>query len=79
VSGTLSDETFALLVTMQGGGMPAVTNYFHCLGAGHITWLSRQHGNLWRYRNEGVEAFNVVVSTRHNRMNNFGGNKELKG
>ena len=58
--------------------MDKVTNYFHVLGAGHITWLSRKYGNLWRYRNEGVEAFNGVVSTRHNRMNNFGGHKGNK-
>ena len=79
VAGALCDETFACLVTMNGGGMPAVTNYFHALGCGHITWLSRIYGNLWRFRNEGVEAFNGVVSTRHNRMNNMGGNKGSNG
>jgi hypothetical protein len=44
----LSVATHAL-----SSGQAAVTNYFHALGAGHITWLSRTHGYLWRYRNEG--------------------------
>jgi hypothetical protein len=48
------DACFKLLVEMNGGGKAAITNYFHALGAGHITWLSRTFGNLWRYRNEGT-------------------------
>jgi hypothetical protein len=48
-----SDACFKLLMEMNGGGQAAVANYFNALGAGHMTWLSRTHGNLWRYRNGG--------------------------
>ena len=35
-------------------------------------------GNLWRYRNEGVEAFNKIVSPRHNKHNGNGGRKRTR-
>jgi hypothetical protein len=37
--------------------------------------MCRKWGNLWRYRNEGVEAFNKMVSLRHNTHNGNGGRK----
>ena len=49
-----SGACFLNLVEMHGGDQKGVTNYFHALGAGHVTWLSRRHGNLWRFRNEGT-------------------------
>jgi hypothetical protein len=57
------------------GGMKAVTNYFHYLGSGHILWLTRKYGNLWRFRNEGAESQNSTLSLRCNKFNNRGGNK----
>jgi hypothetical protein len=47
-------------------GKEAVTNCFHNIGAGHVTWMCREFGNIWRYRNEGVEAYNKVLSKRAN-------------
>ncbi len=46
------------------GGIEGVTNYFHYVGCGLVVWMCRKWGNLWRYRNEGVEAFNKIVSVR---------------
>ncbi len=46
------------------GGMMNVTNYFHDICAGHVVEQSRLHGNLWRFRNEGVESFNAIMSVR---------------
>ncbi len=60
------------------GGIEGVTNYFHCVGCGHVVWMCRQWGNLWRYRNEGVEAFNKIVSVRHNQHNGNGGRKRTR-
>ena len=59
------DRTYTLLVT-HCGGQAAVTNYFHYIGAGHLVWMCRAYGNICRYRNEGVEAFNKCLSKRAN-------------
>ena len=73
-------ETYKLLIT-HCGGKDAVTNYFHYIGAGHVTWMCREFGNIWRYRNEGVEAYNKVLSKRANMFNSSGnrGNESGKG
>jgi hypothetical protein len=64
-----------ILVT-KIGGLEGVTNYFHYVGSGHVVWMCRMWGNLWRYRNEGVEAFNKIVSLRHNKHNGNGGGRK---
>jgi hypothetical protein len=70
------DETFRLLVA-HCGGKAAVTNYFHYLGSGHILWMCHRYGNIWRYRGEGVEAFNKVLSKRCNMFNSAGNKGNL--
>jgi hypothetical protein len=65
---------YHLLVTIFGG-LDSITNYFHLIGSGHVVWMARRYGNMWRYRNEGVEAFNAIVSLRHNKNNKKGGTK----
>jgi hypothetical protein len=60
---------------MKVAGMKACTNYFHLLGSGHVMRLTRRYGNLWRWRNEGAEGQNCVLSLRYNKFNNRGGNK----
>jgi hypothetical protein len=40
--------------------------------------MYRRWGNLWRYRNEGVEAFNKTVSLRHKMHNGKGGRKRTR-
>jgi hypothetical protein len=73
----LCDESFRLLVAHCGGDK-AVTNYFHYLGAGHVVWMCHMRGNIWRYRNEGVEAFNKTLSKRANMFNSAGNKGNLK-
>ena len=70
------DACYELLVSKIGGAERGVTNYFHYMGSGHLMWMIRFHGNLWRYCNEGVEGMNAVVSKRYNQFNNKGGNKQ---
>ena len=70
-------KMYTLLVT-KIGGLEGVTNYFHCVGCGHVVWMCRRWGNLWRFRNEGVEAFNKIVSLRHNKFNGNGGRKRTR-
>ena len=73
------DKMFTCLITTIGG-LESVTNYFHYVGSGHVVCMIRMYGNLWRYRNEGVEAFNNIVSLRHNKFNQQGGaRKTCKG
>jgi hypothetical protein len=67
------DRAYAKL--LQIAGIEGLTNYFHYFGSGHIIWMTRIHGNLWRHRNEGVEGMNGVLSLRYNKFNNRGGNK----
>jgi hypothetical protein len=48
------NETYRLLKA-HCGGTDAITNYFHYLGVGHVLWMCRRYGNIWRYRNEGAD------------------------
>jgi hypothetical protein len=73
-----SNDTYRLLITYCGG-KDAVTNYFHYIGAGHVTWMCREFGNIWRYRNEGVEAYNKVLSKRANMFNSCGNRGNVIG
>jgi hypothetical protein len=34
---------------LEIAGIEGLTNYFHYFGSGHIVWLTRRYGNLWRY------------------------------
>ena len=70
-------KMYQLLVTTIGG-LEAITNYFHLIGSGHVVWMVRRYGNMWRFRNEGVEAFNAIVSLRHNKNNKKGGYKKTR-
>jgi hypothetical protein len=70
------DAVFELLVTKIGGAERGVTNYFHYIGSGHLMWMIRRYGNLWRFCNEGAESMNSLVSKRYNQHNNKGGNKQ---
>ena len=69
------DATYCLLVTSIGGAEHGVTNYFHYLGSGHVMWMIKRYGNLWRFCNEGVESLNSLASRRYNGFNNKGGHK----
>ena len=70
------DKCYNLLVTRIGGAERGVTNYFHYIGAGHLMWMIRRYGNLWRFCQEGAESLNALVSKRYNLFNNKGGNKK---
>ncbi len=72
------DETYRLLKA-HCGGKDAVTNYFHYLGVGHVLWMCRRYGNIWRYRNEGAEAYNKNLSKRYNMFNSSGNRGNVIG
>ena len=72
------DATYCMLVKSIGGKDNGVTNYFHYLGSGHVIWMVKRYGNLWKYCNEGVESLNGVASKRYNMFNNKGGHKATR-
>ena len=72
------DETYRLLKAYCGG-TDAITNYFHYLGVGHVLWMCRRYGNIYRYRNEGAEAYNKNLSKRCNMFNSSGNRGNVKG
>ena len=72
------DAMYAYLVTSIGGAENGVTNYFHYLGSGHVVWMIKRYGNLWRFCNEGVESLNSLASKRYNGFNNKGGHKAAR-
>ena len=61
------------------GGTDAITNYFHYLGVGHVLWMCRRYGNIYRYRNEGAEAWNKNLSKRCNMFNSCGNRGNVTG
>ena len=73
------EKMYTLLITSIGGKERGITNYFHYLGAGHLIWMVRRYGNLWRHCNEGAESLNSVASKRYNMYNNKGGYKCTSG
>lgn len=70
------DACYHLLVSRIGGAERGVTNYFHQMGSGHVMWMIKRYGNLWRFCNEGAESMNSMLSKRYNSFNNKGGNKQ---
>jgi hypothetical protein len=72
------NETYRLLKAHCGGN-DAITNYFHDLGAGHVLWMCKRYGNIWRFRNEGAEAYNKNLSKRCNMFNSSGNRGNVKG
>ena len=72
------DETYRLLKAYCGG-TDAITNYFHYLGVGHVLWMCRRYGNIYRYRNEGAEAYNKNLSKRCNMFNSSGNRGNVAG
>ena len=72
------DEAYRLL-RAHCGGTDAITNYFHDLGSGHLLCMCRQYGNIWRFRNEGAEAYNKNLSKRCNMFNSNGNRGNVEG
>ena len=69
---------FSHLLVTECGGLVNVTNYFHDIIVGHVVQLTKMYGNIWRFRNEGVEAFNAILSRRRNCFSNLHGAKRSR-
>ena len=50
-----------------------ITNYFHLIGAGHITYYLDKHRNLYRFSQQGWEALNKLIKSQYHHKTNHGG------
>ena len=51
-----------------------ITNYLHWIGAGHIIYFLQLYGNLYKYSNQGWEAWNKKTKLFYQHNTNHGGN-----
>jgi hypothetical protein len=51
----------------------ALGNYFHMVGAGHLSFYLREWGNLFRYSQQGWESMNSLIKTFFYRRTQRGG------
>jgi hypothetical protein len=56
-------------------GLNGMTNYFHMIGSGHLTYFLREWRNLYRYSQQGWEALNALIKNIFYRRTQRGGNK----
>lgn len=55
-------------------GRHGMTNYFHCLYAGHFSYFLRRYGSLYKYSQQGWENVNGVLKRSfHNNTQKGGG------
>jgi hypothetical protein len=56
-------------------GLAGMTNYFHMIGSGHMTYFLREWRNLYRYSQQGWEALNSLIKNIYYRRTQRGGHK----
>jgi hypothetical protein len=69
---TLADDWFEKWVKLTG--RDGLTNYIHMVGAGHLSFYMREWGNLYRYSQQGWEAYNSLIKSVYYRRTQRGGN-----
>jgi hypothetical protein len=69
---TLANDWFEKWVKLTG--RDGLTNYVHMVGAGHLSFYMREWGNLYRYSQQGWEAYNSLIKSVYYRRTQRGGN-----
>lgn len=64
---------------LHKGGNAGMTNYFHVVAAGHLTYYLRRWRNLYRYSQQGWEGMNSVVKTVLHKRTQKGGHGGKSG
>jgi hypothetical protein len=54
-------------------GKEHMTNYLHIIGAGHVSYFARKYKNLYRFSQQGWEAFNQLIKHFYFNNTNHGG------
>jgi hypothetical protein len=74
----LCDEFYENWIALNG--QKGITNYFHMVGAGHLTYYLRHYRNLYRFSQQGWESLNAMLKQiffrRTQRGGGNGGKKE---
>ena len=60
-------------------GDTGMTNYFHIVAAGHLSYYLREWRNLYRFSQQGWEGMNSVVKSVYYKRSQKGGNGGKKG
>jgi len=68
----LIDEFFEKYYDITG--VEGITNYIHMLASGHIKYYMEQHGNLYKFSQQGWEALNAKIKHIFFRHSQRGGN-----
>jgi hypothetical protein len=61
------------------GGNVGMTNYFHIVAAGHLTYYLKVYRNLYRFSQQGWEGMNSVVKSLLHKRTQRGGHGGKKG
>jgi hypothetical protein len=72
------DELHRLCSTFMGQWVDlmegqSITNYIHMIGAGHLTYFVSKYRNLYKYSQQGWEAFNQKLKYFYFHNTNHGG------
>jgi hypothetical protein len=67
----LADEFFELWIDLKH--RDGLGNYFHMIGAGHLSFYLREWGNLFRYSQQGWESMNSLIKSFFYRRTQRGG------
>jgi hypothetical protein len=67
----LADEFFERWIDLKH--LDGLGNYFHLVGAGHLSFYLREWGNLFRYSQQGWESMNSLIKTFFYRRTQHGG------
>jgi hypothetical protein len=68
----LADEWFERWLGLHG--RDGLTNYIHMVASGHLSFYMREWGNLYKYSQQGWEAFNSLIKSVYFRRTQRGGN-----
>jgi hypothetical protein len=68
----MCDEFYENWISLNG--QKGITNYFHMVGAGHLTYYLRHYRNLYRFSQQGWEALNAMLKQVFFRRTQRGGN-----
>jgi hypothetical protein len=68
----LADEWFERWLALHG--RDGLTNYIHMVASGHLSFYMREWGNLYKYSQQGWEAFNSLIKSVYFRRTQRGGN-----
>jgi hypothetical protein len=55
----MCDESYESWIALNG--QKGITNYFHMVGAGHLTYYLRHYRNFFHFSQQGFESLNAML------------------